>query len=244
MKKLTGILLSMATVWVAMSFSTPIAKSTGIKVVFDHFVGCIPLHLDTTHYVNSLRQDFVITKLKYYIGGITFKRLDGSLFVDSNYYLISEDEPESKVIGINSLPEGIYKGVSFILGVDSLHNCSGAQSGALDPANAMFWAWNTGYIFLKLEGRSPASGSPGHIFEYHIGGYKAPVNAIRQINLQFQEPIIANGVHELHIKADVAQIVGGNTPLDFSRLSSVTDSRNAVLVADNYKNMFSVIYSK
>ena len=64
-----------------------------------------------------------------------------------------------------------------------------AQTDALDPVNAMFWAWNTGYIFLKLEGRSSFSKLPGNIFEYHIGGYKSPSNCIRTISLNFERPL-------------------------------------------------------
>jgi hypothetical protein len=34
--------------------------------------------------------------------------------------------------------------IKFLLGVDSLKNVSGIQTGALDPAKGMFWTWNTG----------------------------------------------------------------------------------------------------
>ena len=145
------------------------------------------------------------------------------------------------------VPDGEYTGISFIIGVDSLHNCSGAQAGALDPVNAMFWTWNTGYIFLKLEGKSPASKSPGNIFEYHIGGYKQPTNCIRQVSLAFKAPLKLNSSHlevELHIKADAAEVLKTPTTIDISQLSSVTDFHNATTIADNYADMFSVINEK
>ena len=37
------------------------------------------------------------------------------------------------------------------LGVDSLRNVTGVQTGALDPAMDMYWTWNTGYVMAKLE---------------------------------------------------------------------------------------------
>ena len=131
-----------------------------------------------------------------------------------------------------------------MIGVDSLHNCSGAQSGVLDPINGMFWTWNTGYIFMKLEGKSPASKSPGHIFEYHIGGYKEPTNFIRTASLTFsKEPMRINPdkATSIYIKTDVSKILNGHDQIDFSKMSSVTDFHNSDKIADNYKNMFSII---
>ena len=54
------------------------------------------------------------------------------------------------------LPEGDYTELQFLLGVDSLHNVSGAQTDDLDPAKDMFWTWNSGYVMAKMEGNSPA----------------------------------------------------------------------------------------
>lgn len=39
----------------------------------------------------------------------------------------------------------------FLLGVDSLTNVSGAFGGA-STIKGMYWAWNSGYINLKLKG--------------------------------------------------------------------------------------------
>ncbi len=129
--------------------------------------------------------------------------------------------------------------------MDSARNCSGIQSGALDPVNGMFWTWNTGYIFFKLEGRAAASHSTGNTIEYHIGGYKAPANCIRHVTLAFpfpmklmpEEKIAA----EIRIKADAAEVLAKPTAIDFSTLSSVTDFHNADTIADNYADMFSLL---
>ena len=38
----------------------------------------------------------------------------------------------------------------------------------------MYWAWNSGYINFKLEGRAPACAARDHRFEFHLGGYLPP----------------------------------------------------------------------
>jgi hypothetical protein len=205
-------------------------------------MGNTVLQLDST-YKNALGQTFTIANFKYYIGNISLKKTDGKSFVIKDYFLINEHEEDSKQIILNDVPEGSYTGIEFIVGVDSLHNCSGLQQGSLDPTNGMFWAWNTGYVFLKLDGQSPSSKSAGNIFEYHIGGYKQPTNSIRKIILNFKGDKTISSITPLSlvIKADVLEVLKTPTTIDFSKLPSVTDTRNAVIIANNYMDMFSLL---
>jgi len=69
------------------------------------------------------------------------------------------------------------------MGVDSLRNVSGAQTGALSTANGMFWDWNSGYIMLKAEGMSPNSTSKNFVF--HLGGFKGVNNIVTKKNTNF-----------------------------------------------------------
>ena len=177
---------------------------------------------------------------KYYLGKIALIKKDGSITKAGDYYLVDESDATTKEIRFAGLPDGDYTGLEFLIGVDSTDNCSGAQSGALDPANAMFWAWNTGYIFLKLEGNAPASKSSGHLLEYHIGGYRAPNNCIRRVRMNFKKPLgIRNGkIARLELTADVEKILSAKNNIDFSALSSVTDFHHATMVADNFEELF------
>lgn len=235
----TGILFLPALLALT-SFNSPSPGEVVIK--FENYVGRKPLKLDSVTYRNKLKQAYTISKFKYYVGNIRLKSSTGDDYVSSDYFLINEDEPDSREVILKNVPPGEYTSISYLVGVDSLHNCSGAQSGALDPVNAMFWTWNTGYIFLKLEGKSPVSIAPGHIFEFHIGGYKPPVNCIRTVTLSLKGKDILNPSKNkaLKIKADVSKILDARTVVDFSKLSSVVDFHNAATIADNYAEMFSI----
>ena len=201
-------------------FTAPVEK-TKLNIRIEHFAGPLPLQLDSTEYKNA----------------------DGREFESHQYFLVDEAQPESKLITLPDVPVGTYKSMTFTIGVDSLHNCSGAQTGALDPVNGMFWTWSTGYIFLKLEGHADASTSPGHIFEYHIGGYMAPNNCIRKVTLAFRKSgvrLANDKTDEVPVKADILQILKTPTTVDFSGLSSVTDFHHATTIADNYSDMFTI----
>lgn len=203
-------------------------------------VGGQSLQLDEGNYTNALGQAFTVTNFKYYISNISLESANGKDYKSDASFLVTEEDDASKKITLNDVPDGDYT-FSFTLGVDSIHNCSGAQTGTLDPVNGMFWAWNSGYIFLKLEGKAPASKSPGHLFEYHIGGYKYPNNCIRKIAFeQSMLSIRAGKITHLQLKANAAELLQAPKTIDFSVLSSVTDFHNATMIADNYKDMFSI----
>lgn len=250
MKKVLQIItLSITLILISVQYSFTLILNLDkgkLQINFKHLVGNELLKLDSIHYKSELGQDYTISKFKYYVGKFCLKSVKGKNFISKDYFLINEDEELSKQIKLNNIPNGTYTSISFILGVDSIHNCSGAQSGALDPLNAMFWAWNTGYIFLKLEGNSSFSKSPGGMFEYHIGGYKQPTNCIRQINIDLSSnPIIINSkISQMEFKTDVSELLKIPTSIDFSILSSITDLKNAELMANNYKDMFSVLNIK
>ena len=262
---LIGIVTASA---VAMSFK-PVTEKRKLFIYFENCVGSKELKLDTVTYKNALGQAFTVTNCKYYISHIKLIDSSGNVLENKDgYYLVNEDDPDSHKIELSDVPVGAYSKISFMVGVDSIHNCSGAQSGALDPVNGMFWTWNSGYIFLKLEGKSPASKSPTHLFEYHIGGYKEPASCIRTVTLDIA-PKSAERMHdlmtedvdkkgnriyhdandqvklmEITVKADINKIFSASTTIDISKLSSVTDFHNAPAIANNYKEMFRVSFTE
>jgi hypothetical protein len=246
MKNFKFYILNMAILVVAMCFygMKPVTNLGYVEIDFQNYVGENPLVLDSVHYKNALGQDFTVTKFKYYVGDFKLYTKDGLKYERDDYFLVNAEELKSRKFALTVIPGGDYISMSFTLGVDSADNCSGAQTGTLDPVNGMFWTWNTGYVFVKMEGKAAASKSPGNIFEYHIGGYKAPANCIRHITLDLKNnplKIRFERSSVLEIKADALEMLKTPMVVDFSKLSSVTEFDHAVEFADNYKDMFSVL---
>ena len=250
---------SIAAILAAMLFcsiSVSCQTANRVSLHFYHIAGGRPLVFDSILYKNGSGQSYSVTMLKYYISNIKLRGIDRKIYENPNgYFLIDSYDPSASEIVLADLPAGDYDSLSFIVGVDSLHNCSGAQEGALDPANGMFWAWNTGYIFLKMEGKSTVSKSPGHIYEYHIGGYKEPSNCIRKVSIALTSSIASSEISErskankdrtkrqltdININVNVEKLLNSKSEIDISKLSSVTDFHNATTIADNYQKMFSL----
>jgi len=147
----------------------------------------VPLVLGKT-YTNNFKEQYTPTGFKFYIHNIQLLNTDsGKIFTPKDkYYLIDFSDSTTTEIKITIEPY-VYNRISFTIGVDSARNVSGAQTDALDPANGMFWTWNTGYIMAKLEGTSPKSPQAGK-FEFHIGGFSGADNVIKTVSKLFPYP--------------------------------------------------------
>jgi hypothetical protein len=95
-----------------------------------------------------------------------------------SYHLIDFEERSTWEIVVPTQNKNIIKSVNFNLGTDSLTNVSGSFYGDLDPIKGMYWAWNSGYINFKFEGRKLLDD-----FEFHIGGYLPPYSTCHGISI-------------------------------------------------------------
>ncbi len=227
-------------VLVCLSF-VAISKA-GIKLHFNNVVNGKELVLDNETYKNAHGDEFTLSMCKYYISNVTFIKTDGTAVnIENSYHLVSEQKPSSFDYVMDALPEGGYVEMKFMIGVDSLHNVSGAQGGELDPINAMFWDWHTGYIMAKIEGRSPAA-QDGEI-AFHIGGFSGETSALRWITLKFPHAVkVTSGkTPVINLQADIAEWFRTPATVDFSKLSVVTlEGKEAAMIADNYADMFTI----
>jgi len=166
------------------------ALVANLKVTFVNTINKVPLVLDSVTYTNCWNETYTISKLKYYISNVQLQMANKTINKETNsYHLINEEDTATKSFSL-SMPAGKYSSLSFLIGVDSLKNVSGAQTDALDPLNGMFWTWNNGYIMFKLEGNSPQSTVVNNKVEYHIGGFAGANNSLRIVTINFVTPLI------------------------------------------------------
>jgi hypothetical protein len=234
-----------------------VPATTGtVALEFEQTVGSAPLVLSTQTYTNAMGEQFKIQTFRQYISNIKFTKADGSFYaVPESYYLTDAAVPESKQIKITSVPTGDYTGITFTVGVDSTRNVSGVQKGALDPSNGMFWTWDSGYVYTKLEGTSPQAPKAAGVAEggliFHIGGFKSPYNTIRTVSPAFPSgtKLLVRNDHnpEIHLNVDVAKMFAAtpgatNTSnVSFALMSNTMGGRTSVPVANNMAaGMFSV----
>lgn len=208
-----------------------------LKIIFHHKVGEKELKLFDEVYHNQFNEPFVVNKFKYYISNIILIDEQAKKYsFGTQYFLIDEADSVSKIITLATISSKI-KSIQFLIGVDSIKNVSGVQTGVLDPMKGMFWTWNSGYVFAKLEGQSDSSHLPAHYFGYHIGGYKTNENAVRKIELA-----IPNSTSSIiNINVNLLQWFLSKNKIKITEAAVCHSPGNfALQVADNYSTMFSI----
>ncbi len=195
------------------------------------------------YYLNAAGDSVNVTKFAYYISNVVLVKSDGSTYTEpESYHLLDHAGSSVKGFTVSNVPAGDYTGVIFLIGVDSLRNCSGAQTGDLDPAKGMFWTWNSGYIFFKLEGRAPRSAG-NKAYTYHIGGFKGVNKTMQKVSLSFAGSTLKaapGGVSRLHLKANAAEVFTSPTTIDVSTFYyQMSEGPGAKTISENYKDMFS-----
>jgi hypothetical protein len=215
-------------------------RSAELLISFQHTANGKPLVLKDSSFTNAFGEQYQVTRLKYYISNI---RLDGDHNPAQNHNVFLIDAASSAAI-LLKVAEGSYNTLHFTLGVDSIFNCSGAQDGALDPLNGMFWTWNTGYIFFKLEGYSPASTADLNRIEHHIGGYQGPYRAQRTVSLKLEKPLLVkeNVSQQVNLQLDLDKYWQAVRPVKIAEHSLVmSPGALASSAADNFSSMFSLL---
>ncbi|QKG51454.1 MbnP family protein [Hymenobacter sp. BRD67] len=216
-----------------------------VDLQISNVVGAKPLALDGTTYSTPAGEIFSVSTFEYYISNIKLTKSDGTVYVAPNtYFLVDQAKPATQHLAITGVPAGTYTGVSFIIGVDAATTQADplALTGVLNPANSMYWTWNTGHIFLKLEGTVTSAGRP---IVCHIGGYTDPYNAIVTATPSLAGKILSvNGTHSstISLSADVLKLFDGVSHITLSTFSNgMMPGAEAVQVAKNYgAGMFTV----
>jgi len=228
-----------------------------LSVEFDNIMGSQNLVLNTTNYTNAAGETYNVQLLQYFISNIKVGKADGTTYTvnqDSSYFLIKEADAATRFAKVK-VPEGDYTTLTFTLGVDSLRSTMdiSKRTGVLDPSgghdDGMYWGWNSGYIFLKMEGISPqAPIDPTGFrkYRYHIGGfggYSAPtINNIKTITIDLRSRGIAqvrkDRTANVHLMVDIEKVLSGSTAVSIATNPQVMFSDYSVNIANNYMSMF------
>lgn len=234
------MLLLSASVYFTSCSNDP--ENADVTIELEHMFGSSGFNLNNETYTNASGDSLEFTTLKYYISNIRLLKTGGEGWSETeSYHLVDLSSAATTTITLSDVEAAEYTGIQFLIGVDSARNVSGAQTGALDPANNMFWSWNTGYIFLKAEGNSPQSSSGS--FAYHIGGFQGANAGLRWITLDFgaNTLIVQEGNENMsHLSVDVKKLFDGSTyTLSTSLVNNqMMVSTTSSSIADNYAEMF------
>lgn len=250
------LLLVAATTSSCKKSETP-AGSGPVTIHFDNRYGTADLALGTT-YTTSNGESLTPTTFNYFVSNFVLIKSDGTQYTvpkDKCYHLVREGVDSSAELTIQDVPAGDYTGIRFMIGVDSAKNTApvSERTGDLDVAGAasdMYWTWNSGYIFYKLEGTSPQAPYDSMMgmamMYYHIGGYggmsSATINNIRTTTLTTGTAIqVRTGKHpKAYIYADADAVFNNPVQITIAADPGHMFDQFSTTISANYADMFTI----
>ncbi|WP_066759426.1 MbnP family protein [Crocinitomix algicola] len=196
-------------------------------------------NMETTLEHPMTGDELEFSTFKYYISNFKLKNENGEWWSHpESYFLVDLSEGLDNPLKIEGVPVGNYTEMTYMLGVDSTRNVSGAQDGALSVSHGMFWSWSNGYIMLKAEGTSPDSGSGS--FAFHLGGFQGEYNIVTEKNVLFSSEdlvIEEDKTSAVHLIANPARLWHGSPSVSETAMIHMPGEAAQTMAVNFYENI-------
>lgn len=198
MKRILSIMIVLLT-------ALNVQAQKDIKLTINHLLGADPFMFDTET-ENDITHKFKVTRLEYYLSGISIVHDGGQETSVPDVYILA-DAGKKDTFYIGNFDVNTVESIIFYVGVHpSVNN---GDPALWDPSHplaprvpSMHWGWASGYRFVAMEGKCGASF--GQNFEIHALGNK---NYFKQ-----SIPVTGsdvNGAFVISLNADYTKAVSG-----------------------------------
>ncbi|HSZ25655.1 MAG TPA: MbnP family protein, partial [Cytophagaceae bacterium] len=206
------------------------------------------LNFDSVYTTNS-GQKYTVSTFRYYLSNIRLVKEDGSEYpISEKYFLVN---PSTSDYDLGQVPVGNYRGIRFSVGIDSLTNHKDPTTyPENDPlaiqSPGMHWSWNSGYIFMMIEGSCDTTANNSDVLNYgqyshgmffHIG--MDPL--YRNVDLISTFTVGTDNAKTIALKADINTFFNNIDLKTQNKSHSMGSMSLATTAADNIPNMFSII---
>ncbi len=225
-----------------------------LTIEFDNRVGDQKLVLGTTKANNASGEEFTVTTLNYFVSNISLKKENGEVVSFPNqYFLVRQADANSLNVTLKDIPAANYTELNYTIGVDSLKSISDVsqRTGVLDPASYgsdnMYWSWNSGYIFFKMEGISSAAAANAageKKYQFHIGGFggrtSVTPNNLKTVKfpLATAATVRKDIAPAIHMIVDVTKVFSAVNTISLAKSSVIMAPAAGLVVSANYAKAF------
>lgn len=180
-----GVLLGFV---VALGYGCKKGTSTipgQIRMIITYKVDDLPLVFDTIAFRNRAGEQYSVERLTYYLSDFRFYKNNSKIYeIDTILYEDAHDTSTSHPILY--VPYNNYDSVAFLIGIDSLHNITGALPPTLQN-NEMVWPdpMGGGYHFIRLEGHwRDITGVVGYTIHLGMNSYQVHAGVGHALNVE------------------------------------------------------------
>ena len=188
------------------------------------------------------------SRLNFYVSSPQIMGHDEEIYSDGNEVMLFTMDNKTFDLGNIATEINHWHEVNFNLGVPANLNTQDGED-AKDPSEYdndhplsfqspnMHWSWNSGYIFIAVEGMVDVDGDnqTDSLVEYHIGGN----NFLNNVNLTLHEDVTGDQVN-IHVNFDLEKLFEG-IDMSTERITHTMDDMPlANKIKDNIPGAFSV----
>lgn len=221
----------------ALESATAALKDMGLEVrVVD---GKAPLQLGATNYADAADKPISITRADFLMSAFALKRMDGTWLETGNWFACFKPGENRIRTRVDGVPMEKFTAIRFNIGVDAVTDKSDPNLRPADHplhplVNGMHWGWQSGYIFMALEGHwKKSDGTPGG-FSYHLAGEPN----LMQIELPVSIDMATCGTLLVHF-----DLAGVMRKIDIEKVGDSTHSREKDNRAETVRNFVKQAFS-
>ncbi|MDG2122355.1 MAG: cytochrome c peroxidase [Verrucomicrobiales bacterium] len=204
------------------AFLTSVATAAPLTVQLHHTHNGSPLLLDSLRFNTTAGETYSVSRLSYLLSEFALEKPDGAK-VPIDAFAFIDAAKHRTIFQLREIPDGTYTALHFTVGLTPAPNKSNPASHPaghpLNPAlNNLHWTWQTGYIFLALEGRyrKPDNSLAGYV--YHLA------NNPNETTVSLPASLDLNNPASLVLSFDIASLLNTPTPLSFANTGDSTHS--------------------
>ena len=150
---------------------------------------------------------FTVSTLRFYLSHLRLVNEQGNVVpavlaeadgtpLEYGVALVDYTDPASETLHL-LVPPGRYKSMTLSIGVPEHcddggllnHENAAEQNAPLDVDTDMYWGWDPGYVFLKIEGRTEAADGTKS-FVFHVGDDKRYVTTTLPATFDVSGPAV------------------------------------------------------
>ncbi len=227
----------------ALALAAPAAWGAALEVAVRPTFHGEPLLLDALRYENAARETLSVTRLSYLLSGFALERENG-VWVEMPESIAWLDAARRRTTARLEVPAGKYRALRFHVGPDAAANSADpAKLPADHPLNpnlnGLHWTWQTGYIFLALEGHfrgTPTAELGGYSYHFARTPNRTRISLAAPLDLTHDAGVL--------LDFDLAALLNAPRALSFATDGTATHSRDgdpiAAALAANLPGAFRV----
>ena len=197
-------------------------------------------------WINDANDTMNFTRLRMILSNIELVKTNGEKVMLDTFAYLSFDEGRTVLGFEGEMPQGEFKGINFLIGLDSAINHGDPMQWALthplNPlVNHMHWTWASGYIFWVAEGYYMNNGDDFGIMSYHMANmeYTRKIELTTTNTFSFSNGKISREIDlnmEKYFSTPNAYSLKNNGALSHS--NSPADRERMTLLHANMANIF------